>query len=239
MIAQDLVQHFRQFGYAITPVLIEESALAEVRGVFERILAEADAKTYTVRNTLFPAGLHRLYPEMARFLRHPALLGLAKQLVGDEVDQTWNQAIIKPGITGGHFSWHQDGRYAITEPLDAGFTLWIAITDTTIANGTLWVAPSYWGRGLMPHIRDNTHYEWQCQFDGKPEPVCKMPVELKAGQMLIFSRLMPHASGPNTTDAPRMAYQVGFGRPGAVLGETQKPFGDQVPVFRRGQLVPA
>ena len=109
---------------------------------------------YKVRNNLFPRGLHLQYPEMALFLRHGVFIDLATHIVGGNVEQTWNLAIIKPAKAGGRFSWHQDGRYAISDPLDAGFTLWVAINKTTIANGTLWVAPSYWSRGLLPHVWD-------------------------------------------------------------------------------------
>lgn len=239
MVDPALIAHFRSHGYAITPPLLDADTLAVIREVFTRIEqgSKAGDGTYKVRNNLFPSGLHRTFPEMARVLRHEAFMGLARQIVGDDVDQTWNQAIIKPAKTGGRFSWHQDARYAITDPLDAGFTLWVAISQTTLANGTLWVAPSYWARGLMPHIWDAEHTEWQCQFDGQAEPAEKQPVELQPGQMLIFSRLIPHASGPNTTDAPRLAYQVGFGPPGCVTADTRKPFGDGVPVLRGGRVV--
>ena len=240
MISEALVQQFRTKGYAITPKLLDDESLAMVRDVFARIAADnrPGDGTPVVRNNLFPSRLHLKYPEMARFLRHPAFIGLCRQLIGPDADQTWNQAIIKPPRTGGRFGWHQDAAYEISKPLDEGFTLWIAIADTTVDNGTLWVAPSYWSRGLMPHIWDDKVQEFQCQFDGAPEPTEKQPVELKAGQMLIFSRLIPHASGANQTDKPRLAYQVGFG-PTHIIDSKGQPFGDRVPVLRDGNVIDA
>jgi phytanoyl-CoA hydroxylase len=239
MTTPDYVSHFRKHGYAVTPALLDGACLDVVRGVFARIEADAGqgGKMYRVRNNLFPSGLHRQFPEMARFLRHPVLIKLARQICGDNIDQVWNQAIIKPAKTGGHFAWHQDARYGITDPLDGGFTLWVAINKTTIANGTLWVAPQYWSRGLLPHVWNDEHKEWQARFDGEPEPASKQPVELEAGQMLIFSRLIPHASGANITDSARLAYQIAYAPPGCVAADTREPFGDRVPVLRDGEVV--
>lgn len=233
---------YRRQGFLVTQKLFDASTMARVRQAFEhkwRALIEADtkgdAKVARSRNNLFPSGLHLEYPELATFLHHPIFQELCRRLVGPEADLTWNQGIIKPGKTGGQFAWHQDGHFAITEPMDAGFTCWLAVTPATVENGTLWVAPEYYGRGLLSHIRDVQGTTWQCQFDGQPEPKHKIPVELEPGQMLLFSRFMPHSSGPNQTDGVRIAYQIGFGPPGAILVKTGEHFGNQVPLLRGGK----
>ena len=72
-------------------------------------------------------------------------------------------------------------------------------------------------RGLQPHVWSKEHNEWQCQFDGEAEPKEKFAVELEPGQILVFSRLVPHASGrPTLPTVPGMAYQVGYVPPGIV-----------------------
>lgn len=236
------IEQFRLQGHAITGVLFDAATMAKVRAAFEGVWQTVNAQPdaiYRVRGNLFPSGLHRLNPDLAAFCRHGVFAQLCRELIGPDADQVWNQAIIKPGQTGGHFGWHQDARYAITDPLDDGFTCWLAVTQTTIANGTLWAAPDYFGRGLLPHDFDAQHREWQCRFDGAPEPGRKCAIELQPGQMLVFSRLVPHASGPNSTDQPRMAYQLGYMTPGLKAKETGQPFGDAVPILRAGKHITA
>jgi ectoine hydroxylase-related dioxygenase (phytanoyl-CoA dioxygenase family) len=237
-------RQFARVGYFVTDPLFDAATLAMLRREFDALAqgrhssdhpSAHDENLYKVRGNLFPSHLHLHNPHQRAFLHHPALVELAGAMIGPDVDETWNQAIIKPGGTGGHFSWHQDAQYAHTDPMDPGFTCWIAVTDTTVANGTLWIAPGWFERGLQPHVWNQEHHEWQCRFDGESEPPEKRPVELKAGQALIFSRLIPHASGPNTTDQPRMAYQIGYIPPGIVSIPDRKPFGDGIAVLRDGR----
>ena len=65
-----------------------------------------------------------------------------------------------------------------------------------------------------------------------------VPVEMKAGQVAIFSSLTLHMSGPNTScSSIRRGYVPQYHVPGVILKKTGKPVGDQFPVLRNGLRV--
>ena len=234
-------------GYFVTDVLFDEATLAEVREAFLQIwqgqidaLHEADEATvYRVRHRPFIARLHEVSEVCDAFCRHEIFMQLAREMVGTDIDMTWNQTIIKPPApVDNTFAWHQDMWYAThgeyakdcnLEILNApftGITVWVAVTRTIVDNGTLWVIPGGHKNGLLPHVWSDEGQEWQGQFDTS----WKIPAVMEAGQMLVFNKYLPHGSGPNVSQEMRMAYQIGYGIPGLKL----RPDPDIVPVMRDG-----
>jgi len=240
---------FRRDGYIVTDVWFGEDELRELRDEFHRVWQDAiqaaekrDAKSARLtKNRPFLVNMHTSSPVCASFLKHPALLDVCRQMIGKDVDSIYNQAVIKPPTEekNNAFAWHQDAYYGIhgssSHLLDhavfldstRAFVCWVAVTRTTIANGTLWVVPGMHRHGLLPHKLCDDTGEWICQFDSSSA----VPVELQAGQMLIFSMLLPHRSGPNVSDETRMAYQFSYTVPGG-----SKAPGSVFPVLREGAL---
>lgn len=239
---------FDDNGYLITAPLFDSATLASVQDEFQRMWDEDIAKaeqTGSAADVEF-ARLRPFFSQLEKrssvcvaFCRHPQLVALARQMLGDELDLTWNQAIVKPPAKGKPFAWHQDGYYAVNNAhaKDADpklvlggksqITYWIAITRTTIENGTIWVVPGLHKQGLLPHLWSQEQREWQCQFDSSG----KIPCELQLGQVLVFTNLVPHSSGPNISNEVRMAYQIGYGIPGVLKNSYQ------LPVLRAGKVV--
>lgn len=185
--------------------------------------ANADARSLRmVRVRPFLSNMHKASPACAAFLKHPSLLELCRQIIGPEAECMYNQAVIKaPEQANNSFAWHQDAYYPLhgsesqnysRDLLDPTkhFTCWLALTRTTVANGTLWVVPGAHRNGLLPHVRNPETAEWICQFDSS----AGRPMELDRGQMLIFCSLTPHQSGPNVSQQTRMAYQFTYTKPG-------------------------
>lgn len=239
---------FEEKGCFVTEPLFDSATLAAMQGEFQRMWDEDIAKAEQTGSATdvefarlrpFFSHLEKRSPVCAAFCRHPQLVTLAQQMLGDELDLTWNQAIVKPPAKGKPFAWHQDGFYAVNgnHAKDADpnlalggksqITYWIAITRTTIENGTLWVVPGLHKQGLFPHLWSQEQREWQCQFDSSG----KIPCELQPGQVLVFTNLVPHCSGPNISNEVRMAYQIGYGIPGVLKNNYQ------IPVLRAGKAV--
>ena len=112
---------------------------------------------------------------------------------------------------------------------DNEITCWVAITRTIVDNGTLWVLPGRHNEGLLPHVWSAERNEFQGQFDTS----WKIPVVMRAGQVLVFRKYLPHSSGINISSEPRLAYQIGYGVPG-INKKTTKNF---APLIRNGELV--
>jgi ectoine hydroxylase-related dioxygenase (phytanoyl-CoA dioxygenase family) len=250
LVSAEKRRQFETEGYFITDVVFDEEVLAPVRAEFERFwqeridsmeLENAHAQEQA-RYRPFLAGLHVNSNICFDFCSHPVFLQLCRELLGPDADLTWNQAIIKPPAPiDNAFSWHQDMWYAlkntyhedcnleILEAPDTGFTAWVAITRTIVDNGTLWVLPGMHQDGLLPHIRHEVRGDWDGQYDTS----WKIPVVMRAGQVLVFNKYLPHSSGPNVSEETRMAYQIGYTIPGLKLS----PSPDMTPVLRDGSPV--
>ncbi len=247
-------QQLDEQGYFITDVLFDEPTLQGVRNEFIRLwensiaAAQKSGDALTIdqaRFRSFMSQLDRLSPTCDAFCRHPTLLDICREVLGDDVDLTWNQSILKApqklSTTDTAFAWHQDMWYAthgtyiedtnpeIFFPNETGLTIWIAVTRTTVDNGTLWVLPGRHKEGLLPHVFDESKREWKGEFDTS----WKVPAVMRAGQALVFRKYLPHASGANTSDEVRMAYQLGYARPGLKKGASI----DLSPVLRDGKPV--
>jgi ectoine hydroxylase-related dioxygenase (phytanoyl-CoA dioxygenase family) len=250
LVSDDQRRRLDEDGFFITDVLFDEETLAGVRSEFERVWHEQiedaqghDALTQELaRYRPFMSRLHAISPACKAFCRHPVFLQLCRELLGPDADSTWNQAILKPPAASDNtFAWHQDqwyalhGDYAKDSNLDllksneTSFTTWVAISRTTVDNGTLWVLPGRHKEGLLPHVWSEERREWVGQFDTS----WKIPAVMQAGQMLVFRKYLPHGSGPNVSQEIRMAYQIGYSVPGVKLG----PSPDVMPVLRDDEAV--
>jgi len=222
-------------GYFITDVLFDEPTLAPVRQLFEEL---ASGQEQTRAGGVFAYSLHSQSDICRQFLSHPVFADVCRQLLGPTVFQSWNQMIFKsPAAKSADFAWHQDGYYGAYNPdgtdkegadnisLKGNITFWLALTPATIQNGCLWALPGEHKEGLLPHRWNEERREWSGTYDTSGE----VPAEMGPGQMLVFTRLTPHRSGPNTTDQPRIGYQIGYGvEPGAY---------DQIPFLDDGEIV--
>ena len=153
--------------------------------------------------------MHDLDPVFADFSRSAALdavarsLGLAEPLI-------WQSMYIfkQPGI-GGEVRWHQDATFFDTDPVSVT-TFWFALEDATVDNGCLWVEPGG-HRGPMRErfLRNGDDIRME-KLDTTPWPddSVAVPLEAKAGTLVIFHGLLPHYSAPNRSPVSRHAYTL-------------------------------
>jgi phytanoyl-CoA hydroxylase len=148
-------------------------------------------------------------PVLRDFCASTLFADLCHDLVGPDTRLYWDQAVYKQPHGAEPVLWHQDNGYTYVEP-QAYLTCWVAVTDATIDNGCVWVLPGAHRAGTLAH-RD-TPIGFQCAED----PDGAVPVPVRAGSIVVFSSLTPHATGRNVTDDVRKAYIVQFAPDGAV-----------------------
>jgi ectoine hydroxylase-related dioxygenase (phytanoyl-CoA dioxygenase family) len=137
------------------------------------------------------------------------LAGLCLDLVGPDVRLYWEQSVYKQPQSAEPVLWHQDNGYTYVEP-QAYLTCWIAITDATLENGCVRVLPGMHRLGTLRH--DDTPIGFECF--GDDEQAVDVPV--RAGSVVVFTSLTPHATARNRTDDVRKAYIVQYAPDGAV-----------------------
>ena len=153
--------------------------------------------------------LHDLDPVFDAFSRDPRLAALAAQ-IGLAAPQIWQSMYIfkQPGI-GGEVRWHQDATFFQTDPVTVT-TFWFALEDADLSNGCLWVEPGghrgplrerFVRNGEATHIETLDRTPW-------PDDATAIPVEVKAGTLVLFHGLLPHYSAPNRSPVSRHAYTL-------------------------------
>lgn len=242
LITDQQVSQFYELGYFVTEPMWGDAQLAEVSREFDRLHAEAIAAAEKAgdANGLRLAKLrpfigqaHTRSEPLKRLIASEIYVEACAKFIGADADLYYNQAVIKPPEEGMSFAWHQDSGYARTIPLEY-LTCWTAISRTFVENGCIWVLPKSHKLGLIEHRRDEKGSELvPVSYDESGA----IPVEMKPGQVAIFSSLTLHKSGPNTSKEVRKGYVPQYHVPHVVRVDTGKPWGDLYPVLRGGKPV--
>ncbi len=189
---------------AIDPAEAELEAFLREHGEDGRIfIARADEITFTTH-------LVARSPELAAFTRHPVFTSLVHDVIGPDVRLYWDQAVYKKPRTEAPFPWHQDNGYTFVEPQQY-LTCWVPLTPATLETGCPWVVPGLHRLGTLAH--ELTDLGFVC-LDDAPSAV---PVEAAVGDVVVFSSLTPHCTGPNRSERTRKAYIVQYAPDGAEI----------------------
>ncbi len=101
---------------------------------------------------------------------------------------------------------HQDWSI-VNEHEFFSYNVWLPLVDTTEENGTLLILPK--SHTLLKNTRG---LNIPSSFESVVKDVWKymQPINLKAGQALVYDHRMLHASGLNNTDIPRLVLVYGI-----------------------------
>lgn len=117
-----------------------------------------------------------------------------------------SMAILKPPKIGGRVSIHQDSTYLYAEP-DTLLGFWCPLQDATLENGCLWGIPGshkgplYCRSKVIDRVPHDEKYH---EVDYKQEDF--VPMEMKQGDLAIFTGKFLHKSNDNLSNKSRYAY---------------------------------
>jgi len=208
-----------------------EAVIAEIDPIEAKVeqflQTQRDGKLFIARagEITFCTHLVKQSRKLRDFCSSRVFADLGHDLIGPDVRLYWDQSVYKKPGADDPFPWHQDNGYTYIEPQQY-LTCWVALEDATRENGCPWVIPGVHRNGTLAHRSSDLGFV--CWEDEPGEAVC---VEAKAGSIVVFSSLTPHATGPNTTDGVRKAYIVQFAPDGAA-NVKQSPDGglERIPV---------
>jgi ectoine hydroxylase-related dioxygenase (phytanoyl-CoA dioxygenase family) len=152
-----------------------------------------------VRRCLVIGQLHKLSPLMLETIAHPKIVDVLTRIIGPHVkaiqSMLFTKAYGQPGVP-----WHQDEDVHPTR--DRSLTgVWIALDDSTLENGCLWVLPGSHRPGVLYpyHDIDDDRFEFPVEMHGFPfTDDDAFPAVMPAGAAVFFNGYMLHRSLKNT-----------------------------------------
>ena len=154
--------------------------------------------------------MHDLDPVFEQFSRTQELAQISKEVGFKDPRILQSMFIFKQPHIGGEVACHQDATFLHTEPMSVkGF--WFALEDATQENGCMWAIPG--GHKSLVKSRfsrskngEGTEMEI---FDDTPWETSKLlPLEVKAGTLVVLHALLPHMSYANRSANTRHAYTM-------------------------------
>jgi 2-oxoglutarate-dependent dioxygenase len=141
------------------------------------------------------------------FVHSEAMREIASGLTGGPSTLYMPFTAVKTAGGGGRFHFHQDNQY--TRHDGPSINLWTALTPMTEENGCLQIIPDSHSQGTL---------DAELSGDGdahkkiKWEPRDFANILMEAGDIVAFTRLTIHGSGPNLSSAHRVAYALQYHR---------------------------
>ena len=135
---------------------------------------------------------------------HPGILGPVSQLIGRDILLTNSVFRIKEPGSDVKYGWHQDSARIVVDPLPV--IAYVAFSEATVENGCLAVIPGTHKSVAPFYLFSNpSQPKRRVARVSDPEVARAVNLELKAGEIAIFSANLVHGSAPNRARARRVA----------------------------------
>ncbi len=208
------VHFYKEHGFLCLPGFVAAGAVDALRGeVFDVLDANGVPRDSLDRATRTEDKLRQCAQYLAgshldSLINGAATLELASRLIEGRAIRYLPFTAVKAGGGGGTFHLHQDNNYTRHDPALGSINIWVALDDMTPENGCLQVMPGSHRQQLESRGSDDGDTHRQVDVD----PLRCLPIRMRAGDAVAFSRWTVHGSGPNTMDRPRVAYALQYHR---------------------------
>lgn len=209
-LAEAQASHFDDNGFVVLNGALDLGFVDEVRQAADALQDKLEAHLAALGgragisqqgSITFATNLASQSDVLRRLACHPTLAAVCADLVGENVNLYWDQAVYKHPERPRRFPWHQDNGYIFVLPQQY-LTCWLPLVPATIDNGCPQVVPGLHRYGTLQHYTVDPLGR-EC-FSEPPRASVAVPVV--PGDVLVFSSLTPHLTGPNLTGEVRKAY---------------------------------
>lgn len=207
MLTQAALHQYQEQGY-YAPIRVMPRAEADaLRGRLEDFEAGAGILAGKLRHKS-----HLLFTWLNDLVRHPRILDAVEDVIGPNILCWGSSFFIKEARNPAFVSWHQDSTYWGLDPADV-ITAWVALSDSTAANGAMRVIPGTHKLEQVPHhdtfSADNLlsrGQEIMVEVDDRQAAM----LELQAGEMSLHHVRLIHGSDPNPSPQRRIGFAIRY-----------------------------
>ncbi len=209
------VNFYRRYGYLALPGFLDPEAVEPLRNeVLEVMASEGFDRARLDRaeetaDKMRQANHYLAGSLLDELINGKPSLALASRLIGGPATRFLPFTAIKAGGGGGQFHFHQDNNYTRHDLPLGSINIWVALDDMVPENGCLLIVPESHRSGAL---------DWVDAGDGDrhrkvaTSPEGAVPIRMRAGDAVAFTRLTVHGSGPNVTGRARIAYGLNYHR---------------------------
>ncbi|MDJ0825873.1 MAG: phytanoyl-CoA dioxygenase family protein [Rhodobacter sp.] len=211
-----LAQTFARDGYAF-PIDVMTAADAAAFHTRIEALESGPIGRGPEAQRLYRFKPHLIFAWAAELVRHPKVLDAVAEIIGPDI-MVWAAGLfIKEPHDPTPIKWHQDGYHMDLSDNSRALRAWVALTETTAANGTMHVIEGSHHAGFVPHAEDDyaRHLALRGEHIEDPDGAgTAVPVTLQPGQMSLHHVRTIHGSPGNTTGTRRMTLAITYLPPG-------------------------
>jgi ectoine hydroxylase-related dioxygenase (phytanoyl-CoA dioxygenase family) len=193
------LEKFNDEGFLVIKSVLKPAGLSQMRKecmvAWDKEKEGFDPNKSWLQNSLL-VNIHHQAPTVRDYYFDGPMVEIATQLIGDNVKGATSQLTFKMKGNTKPFGWHQDNGYGELEPYNALTTL-TALDDTDRGNGCLWLIPGSHKQGQIRVKQSEEQKKSQSEIVVEADDSKAIPMEMKAGDALIFNCWMLHKSDGN------------------------------------------
>jgi hypothetical protein len=199
LLNKEQIQRFENEGYLILPGLLTPAGITqmttEAMAAWEQEKKAFDPGKTWLQNSLL-VNIHHKAPLVRAYYYEGPLVDIAGQLIGANIKGATSQLTFKMRGNTKPFGWHQDNGYGELDPYNALTTL-TALDDTDQGNGCLWLIPGSHKGGQLRVRQTEAQKKSNSEIIVDADGMQAVPMEMQAGDALIFNCWMLHKSDGN------------------------------------------
>lgn len=198
-LSDDEIAFYNLNGYIILQNILTSEGIQQMReecmNAWNREKESFDPSRTWLQNSLL-VNIHHQATTVRNYYFEGPLVDIASQLIGPNIKGATSQLTFKMRGNTKAFGWHQDNGYGELDPYNALTTL-TALDDTDRGNGCLWLIPGSHLAGQISVQQSAEEKKKNTEIIVKADDSKAIPMEMKAGDALLFNCWMLHKSDGN------------------------------------------
>lgn len=209
------VDFYNEYGYLYIPEFVDRSVTDALRDEVLQVMESKGFSREGLNQSTGTADKLRQIPEYLKgslidsLINSAQTLNIASRLIGGQAVRYLPFTAVKAGGGGGEFHFHQDNNYTQHDPATGSINIWVALVDMTPENGCLRMVP---GSNKLGTVESINAGDGDGHRKVQDDPEKALPIRMRAGDAVAFTRVTIHGSGPNSTDQVRVAYGLQYHR---------------------------
>ena len=202
------IRHFHESGYTTTDCVISREHAHALRQRLEDFEQEhgGPLKGADRHKT------HLLFSGLNDLIREEKIVDAVEDLYGGDLLCWTTNFFIKEARDAAFVSWHQDSTYWGLSKPDV-VTAWVALSESTVANGAMEVIPGTHRLDQLPH--KDSHAKNNLLTRGQEvavevDPRRAVALELAPGEMSLHHVRIIHGSPPNSSPQRRIGFAIRY-----------------------------